>query len=75
MIKKLSKHGDAWTLVIDQSLVDELKIDEDTALEITTDGRTLVVSPVVDEERLRRLEEIMASVNSRYEKTFKRLAE
>jgi antitoxin component of MazEF toxin-antitoxin module len=75
MIKKLSKHGDDLVLILDPSILAQLQIDEETALEVTTDGRTLVVSPVQDEEYLRRFEQAMNSVNERYAKTFKRLAE
>ena len=75
MIKKLSKHGDELVLVLDRSLLEQLKIDEQTALEVTTDGRTLVVSPVPDEEREQRFKEALASTNERYGETLKRLAE
>ena len=37
--------------MIDRAVLDLLKIDEDTALEITTDGQSLVVAPVRDEKR------------------------
>jgi antitoxin component of MazEF toxin-antitoxin module len=75
MIKKLSKHGDGLALVFDPSLLAELQIDGDTALEVTTSGRTLVISPVHDAEYQQRFERAMKSVNERYAKTFKRLAE
>ena len=75
MIKKLSKHGDDLVLVLDRALLEQLKIDEQTVLEVTTDGRTLVVSPLADEEYRERFERAAASVMERYDKTFKRLAE
>ena len=75
MIKKLSKHGDDLALVIDRSILAQLGIDETTPLEISTDGRALVVSPAQDEERRKRFEEALAEGNRRYEKTLKRLSE
>ncbi len=75
MIKKLSKHGDDLVLVLDRSILEQLKIDEETALELTTDGRVLVVSPVADEEYRERFGRAVESVNERYQETFKRLAE
>lgn len=75
MIKKLSKHGNSLALVIDRSILDLLKIDEDTPLEVSTDGQALVVSPIRDEQDRARFEAAMASINQRYAKTFKRLAE
>jgi antitoxin MazE len=75
MIKKLSKHGNSLALVIDRPILELLKIDEETALNLSTDGRSLVVSPVEDEHRQKRLAEALARGHKRYEKTFRRLAE
>ncbi len=46
MIKKLSKHGNSLALVIDRSILELLGIDENTSLEISTDGHALVVAPL-----------------------------
>jgi antitoxin MazE len=75
MIKKLSKHGNSLALVIDRAILDLLDIDEDTALEMSTDGQALVVAPVRDEKRRKRFEQALASTNKRYGKALKRLAE
>ena len=39
MIKKLSKHGNSLALVIDKPILELLGIDEDTELEVRTNGR------------------------------------
>lgn len=75
MIKKLSKHGNSLALVIDRAILDLLDIDEDTALEMSTDGESLVVAPVRDKKRRKQFEQALASTNKRYGKTLKRLAE
>lgn len=75
MIKKLSKHGNSLALVIDRPILELLKIDEETALNISTDGKRLVVSPVQDEERRKKFEAAVANGNKRFEKTFRKLAE
>ncbi len=75
MIKKLSRHGNSLALVIDRAVLDLLKIDESTALEITTDGQSLVVAPVRDNKRRQRFEQALKSTNDRYGKALKRLAE
>jgi len=51
MIRKLSKHGDGWALVIDRSILELLKIDEHTELEISTHGRGVVIQPVGNADR------------------------
>jgi antitoxin MazE len=45
MVKTLTKHGNSLALVIDKPILELLKIDADTPLEITTDGQSLVISP------------------------------
>ncbi len=45
MIKKLTKHGNSLALVIDRPILDLLKIDPETPLDVSTDGRQLIVAP------------------------------
>ncbi len=45
MIKKLTKHGNSLALVIEKPILELLKIDADTELEVSTDGKNLVVKP------------------------------
>ncbi|MEX0675745.1 MAG: hypothetical protein WD063_01640 [Pirellulales bacterium] len=75
MHSRLVRHGDGLALVLDRSILDELQVDENTPLEVTTYGRTLVVAPVADEEHRRRFARAMDSVNKRYADVFRRLAE
>lgn len=75
MIKKLTKHGNSMALVIDRSVLDLLKIDNDTPLEISTDGSVLIVSPVRDEDRATRFKEGAEDANRRYGRALKRLAD
>lgn len=75
MIKTLSKHGNSLALVIDRSILDLLKIDEKTPLDISTDGSALIVAPVSDDKRRKKFEAALASTNKRYGKALKRLAE
>ena len=75
MIKKLSKHGNSLALVIDRGILELLNIDADTPLEITTDGKTLTISPVRDEERRKKFEEALKATDRKYGRVFKRLAE
>lgn len=75
MIKRLTRHGNSLALVIDRSVLDLLKIDNDTPLEVTTDGSVLTVSPVRDEPRAERLKQALDETNRRYRHALKRLAE
>jgi antitoxin MazE len=75
MVKKLSKHGNSLALVIDRPILDLLGIDEETSLEISTDGESLVIAPMRDKKRRKKFEDALASSNERYGKALKRLAE
>ena len=75
MIKKLTKHGNSWALVIDKPILDLLNIDPETPLEITTDGQTLIVSPAKDPARQVKFKAALEETNRRYGRTLKRLAD
>jgi antitoxin component of MazEF toxin-antitoxin module len=75
MIKKLTKHGNSLAVVIDRAVLDLLKIDVDTPLEISTDGQVLVISPVRDNTHRDKFQKALESVNKKYGRALKRLAE
>ncbi len=75
MIKRLTRHGNSMALVIDKGVLDLLKIDDETPLEISTDGKVLIITPVRDEERRRKFEEALEKTNRKYKRTLKRLAD
>mgnify|MGYP001610718006 CR=1 FL=1 len=51
LIKKLTKHGNSMALVIDKGVLELLEIDDKTPLNISTDGKVLMISPVRDKKR------------------------
>jgi antitoxin component of MazEF toxin-antitoxin module len=75
MVKKLTRHGNSLALVIDRPVLDLLKIDADTPIEITTDGEVLVLAPVRDEQRRKQFEAAVAEGNRQYGRALKKLAE
>ncbi len=75
MLKKLSRHGNSLALVIDKGVLDLLNIDDQTPLEISTDGTILMISPVRDEDRKLQFQEALAKTNARYGRALKRLAD
>ena len=74
MIKTLSKHGNSLALVIDQGMLDLLKVDAETPFEVTTDGRNLILSPLTDRKGRRRFKAALAAVNRKHGRLLKRLA-
>ena len=75
MIKNLVKHGNSWALVIDRPILDLLKMNPESPVEITTDGESIRVTSAASDDRKQKLREASKKVNKRYGKTFKKLAE
>jgi antitoxin component of MazEF toxin-antitoxin module len=75
MIKKLIRYGNGLALEFDRPLLDQLNFDEHTLLELSTEGDTLRIAAVRDEERRRQFEKALKSSNERFANRLKRLAE
>lgn len=75
MVKKLTKHGNSLALVIDKPVLELLKITADTPLEVRTDGRALIIEPVVDAARQKKIKNALEKTNRRYGRVLKKLAE
>ncbi len=75
MFKRLVRHGNSLALVIDRPLLDLLHIDAETFLDIQTDGKRLVVTPVRGDDRRKKFLEALENGNRRYGRALKKLAE
>ncbi len=75
MVKRLTKHGNSLALVIDRGVLNLLDIDADTPLTVTTDGTSLIVTPVRDRQRQKRFHKALEEVNRRYGRALRRLAD
>ena len=71
--------GGTWSIIappfIDRPILDLLKIDVETPLEISTDGQRLIVAPAAPPERRAKFDAAQQWAHKRYGKAFKRLAE
>ncbi|MBI3313834.1 MAG: AbrB/MazE/SpoVT family DNA-binding domain-containing protein [Candidatus Omnitrophica bacterium] len=75
MIKHLTSHGNSSALIIEKAILELLKIDLKTPLEVTTDGQNLIVSPVKGSSREKKLKAALVKINKRHAKTLKALAQ
>jgi antitoxin component of MazEF toxin-antitoxin module len=75
VIKTLTKHGNSLALILDKPILELLNIEPETPISVTTDGKSLILSPIQDRERSEKLTKVRARVNKKYETTFKKLAE
>jgi len=75
MTKTLIKHGNSLALVIDKPILEMLHISAETPLELTTNGDSLLISPVRDKKRQNRIRASLKKINRKYGDDLKRLAE
>lgn len=75
MTKTLVAHGNSAALIIDKPILEILNVDMNTPLEVTTDGESLIISPVRGKSREKRFRDALKAVNKRHGKTLKKLAE
>ncbi len=75
MQKTLVKHGNSMALVIEKPILDLLSVDPETPFNITTDGQSLVLTPIRDPEREKAFNAALEKANQQYANTLKRLAE
>lgn len=75
MVKHLTQHGNSAALIIDKAVLKLLHIGPKTLLELATDGRNLIISPIHSAKREERFRAALEAVNRRHTKTLKALAE
>ena len=71
MLKFLAKVGNSEAIVIDKAILSLLHISSDTPLEMSTDGRNLVISPISDPEKIREIEMTHRAAKKRFGRAFK----
>lgn len=74
MVKRLTQHGNSAALVIDKPVMELLHITMKTPLEVATDGKNLIISPLRGGQRAARFRSALEAVNRRYGKALKALA-
>jgi antitoxin component of MazEF toxin-antitoxin module len=75
MIKKPTRVGDDIALVLDAPLLEELGLDEDAEVEVSTDGQTIIVTPASGSARQAAFRNAADRINRKYSGLFKRLSE
>ena len=75
MTKTLIQHGNSLALVIDKPILEMLHISADTPLELTTNGDSLLISPVRDKTRQKKLRASLDKINEKFGDDLKRLGE
>jgi antitoxin component of MazEF toxin-antitoxin module len=74
MVKFLTKVGNSEAIVIDKAILSLLNITSETSLEITTDGKNLLVTPVSDAKKAQEARKAYLAVKKRFSRALKNLA-
>lgn len=75
MTKRLQAIGNSAGIIIDKPILDLLGITSDTDLDLRTDGKRLIITPVRHaDRRAERLTKIQSRILSKHERTFRKLA-
>lgn len=75
MKKRLTKIGNSLGVVLDRPILEQLGVDAETELEISTDGSVILISPVRSKRRDAKLKKVADRVFDAYAGAFKKLAE
>jgi antitoxin component of MazEF toxin-antitoxin module len=75
MIKKLTRTGNSIAVVLDKPLLDELGLDEDAEVEVSTNGQIIVIAPKRSVARGRKFRNAAEKISRKYAGLFKRLSE
>jgi antitoxin MazE len=73
MIKKLTAIGDSRGLIIEEPILKMLGIDQDTPLEVRTDGEALIIRPV-SHSRSHRVRQATERMMTHHDETLRKLA-
>ena len=74
MIKHLTTHGNSLALVIEKGVLELLGISKKTPLRVSTDGSSLIVSPVKEVKKEKKFSQALEEINRDHAKTLKSLA-
>lgn len=75
MEKALIRHGHSLAIVIDKPVLDLLQITADPKIEVTTNGDSIMLTPVRDKMRQSRLQAALQKINNQFGDDLKKLAE
>lgn len=73
MVKQLIRHGNSAAIILDKPILELLNVKMETSLEITTDGKSIIISPIQEENGERDLPESLHKVNKKHAETLRKL--
>lgn len=75
MVKHLVKHGNSYAVIIDKAVLELIKADSDTAFDVISDGRSLVLTPIRDAATEKKFDAALDRLHKRFGNAMRKLAE
>jgi len=75
MKKLLTRTGNSVAIVLDKPVLEAVGIEADSEVDVSTNGDVIVITPVRDAKRQRKLKKILDELDEQYAGVFRRLAE
>lgn len=73
MVKQLIRHGNSAAVILDKPILELLNVKMDTPLEITTDGKNIIISPMIEEGAESDLLKSLGKINKKHSETLRKL--
>jgi antitoxin component of MazEF toxin-antitoxin module len=74
MTKRLQAIGNSSGIIIDRAILDLLGITQETDLDLETDGKRLIITPVQGDDRRKRLAKVQSRALRNHAEKFRKLA-
>ena len=74
MIKNLTRTGNSVALVLDKQLLEAAHVDPDEPVEVSTNGRVIVISPVRSKREVDKMKRGQELMHEKLAGAFRRLA-
>lgn len=75
MLKALAQHGNSMALVIEKPILELIGAQPETIFDITTDGNSLILTPVKTKAQSKKILEEAEKIKQKYYDVLKKLAE
>jgi antitoxin component of MazEF toxin-antitoxin module len=75
MITKLTRIGDDMAVVLEKPLLDRLGLDENSEVDLSIDGKVLVITPQRNLTREERFRKAADKIDKQYAEVFRRLSD
>lgn len=75
MKTKIVKYGNDSAILLDKEMFNKLQIDENTSIDIFIEDNLIIIYPIKDKDKNKKIQESLKRINKKFSSTLKKLAE